>query len=286
MFDNHFLPCYTTAMIIAVDTGATKTLVATFQPDGHIADSIKFPTPHDQGAYFEQLIATIKQLTSNAVPSVISVALPGTIRDGIGTWCFNLKWSDVDVHTPLREAFPGAITLLQNDANLAGLGETRMLDEIPRASLYVTFSTGIGAGVIMNGHIDPNFSVSEVGQAILEFDGQMQKWESFASGRAIYTTFGQYARDIEDEAIWRSVADRMSRGLLAQLPFMQPDVLIFGGSMGTYFHRYGSYLEEILRQHLDSHLQFPRLVAAKYPEEAVIHGCRYFALDSTTDTAA
>ena len=47
-----------------------------------------------------------------------------------------------------------APVLLENDANLAGLGETRQLKKIPAQSLYVTISTGIGSGIITDGHID------------------------------------------------------------------------------------------------------------------------------------
>src|SRR5690606_25422172 len=138
-----------------------------------------------------------------------------------------------------------APVLIENDANLAGLAEARMLDPTPVSSLYVTISTGIGTGVITNGHIDPGLRLSEGGRALIEYDGSVREWESFASGKAIYTIYGKFARDITNKRHWDQIADRISRGFLAAIPLIQPDVIIIGGSIGTYFQRYGKQLEAI-----------------------------------------
>lgn len=273
-------------MLIAVDTGGTKTLVAAFRQDGTVAQSIKFPTPRDQSAYFEQLIGTISTIADGQEVEIISIALPGTIRDDIAVWCFNLKWRNLDVAAPLKSAFPSADVFIGNDANLAGLGETRMRDPMPRTSLYVTFSTGVGTGVVTDGLLNPGFLQSEGGHAIVEYKGQLLPWEQVASGRTIHQVFGKYGRDIKDEATWKDIADRMSRGLLTLIPFMQPDMVIVGGSMGTHFQHYGDFLIDTLKQQLHSEIQFPAIVSAKYPEEAVIYGCYYFALDEAARRTA
>jgi len=267
-------------MLVAVDTGGTKTLVARFDAAGTIAESVKFPTPPDTAGYFEAMITAIHQIADGEPVDTISIALPGTVVDDIVVWCFNLKWRNVDVKPPLQAAFPGVNVLIQNDASLAGLGETRMRQPVPQSSLYVTFSTGVGTGVTTDGHISPHFAASEGGQAIIEYNGKFVSWESIASGRTLYETYGQYARDITDEAIWRDAADRMSRGLLVLIPFMRPDVIIVGGSLGTYFNRYGHFLIDILRERTHNEIKFPEIVAAHNPEEAVIYGCYFYALDA------
>ncbi|NCS83274.1 ROK family protein, partial [Candidatus Saccharibacteria bacterium] len=64
------------------------------------------------------------------------------------------------------------------------------------------------------------------------------------------------------------------------IPVLQPDVIIIGGSIGTYFERYDSDLTAILKDKLPDHIGLPRLVQAQHPEEAVIYGCYYYALDA------
>jgi predicted NBD/HSP70 family sugar kinase len=267
-------------MLVAVDTGGTKTLVAVFDVDGAMAGSQRFPTPRDTTEYIETVCRVIDDLTSGETPTALSIAIPGLINDGVAVWCGHLEWHNFNV----RQAFAARYDVpifIDNDANLAGLAEARALDPIPSSVLYVTVSTGIGTGVITNGQIDPGLSSSEGGHMLVEFDGRLQKWEDFASGSAIYETYGRYARDIEDAETWQQIADRISRGFLAAIPLLQPSVIIFGGSIGTYFDKYSTQLERLLKKQLPEHIPCPRLAQAAHPEEAVIYGCYYHAIDQS-----
>jgi predicted NBD/HSP70 family sugar kinase len=82
------------------------------------------------------------------------IGLPGIVKDGIAIWCSNLEWKDFKAEKAFEGLFKNAPVLIENDANLAGLAETRLIDPIPVSALYVTIITGIGTGVITNGHID------------------------------------------------------------------------------------------------------------------------------------
>lgn len=273
-------------MLIAVDTGGTKTLVAGFDHSGQITTQIRFATPSSTLDYIELLSQTITQVAGDQKPEIIAVALPGIVKDGVAVWCNHLGWRNFDVRTPLGKHFPGVTILVENDANLAGLSETRILEPMPVSSLYVTISTGIGTGVITNGQIDPGLRHSEGGRALVEFDGVVREWESFAAGSAIKATYGKFAKDITDTKTWNQIADRISRGFLAVVPIIQPDIIVIGGSIGTYFDRYGAQLQAILREKLPSHIPCPQFRQAKHPEQAVIYGCYYYALDEIPHLAA
>ena len=266
-------------MLVTVDTGGTKTLIASFTKKGDIGELIKFPTPPDQDHYVALLRKTIQENYDKFSVEAIVVALPGIVKDGVAIWCNNLGWKNFDAQRALAGVLGDTPVIIENDANLAGLSETRMLEPVPVSSLYVTISTGIGTGIITNGHIDPGLRYSEGGRALVEFDGVVREWESFASGKAIFETYGKYARDITKEKTWKQIADRISRGFLATIPLIQPEVIIIGGSIGNYFDRYGEQLEAILKEKLPDHITCPRLVQAKHPEEAVIYGCYYYAVD-------
>ena len=266
-------------MIIAVDTGGTKTLVARFSDDGQIETSAKFPTPPGSDDYVRALVGIIREVSGGQESDIISLGLPGVIKDGVVLWCGNLPWHDFAVTERLSRYFPEAKILVENDANLGGLAETRSLDPMPISSLYVTISTGIGTGIITDGIIDQGLRLSEGGHMMVEFDGHVSLWEHFASGKAIYETYGTYARDITSEKIWQDIADRVSRGFLVMIPLLQPEVVIIGGSMGTYFDHYQKRLLQLIGDRLPDHIPCPRFVAASHPEEAVIYGCYHYAAD-------
>ncbi len=267
-------------MIIAVDTGGTKTLIARFSEKGGITKRTTFPTPQNQKDYLVQLKETLHTLIKDTPPKALSIAIPGLVRNGVVVWCGNLPWKNFPIVTELQQEFPGIPIYIENDANLGGLAETRALSPMPDSCVYVTISTGIGTGVIEYGHIDHATRHSEGGHMLVEFDGLVQKWENFASGKAIYTTYGKYARDITSERTWRQITDRISRGFLALIPVIQPDVIIIGGSMGTYFNKYGTQLSRLLAEKLPDHIPCPRVVAARHPEEAVVYGCYLYAIDN------
>lgn len=264
-------------MFIAVDTGASKTLIALVTKSGKITARTKFPTPRNTNEYVTNVQNAITELIGTDTPDVIIVALPGVIRHGIAVECPNLGWKNFNIRPPLAARFPSTPILIENDANLAGLGETHALRPMPRFTLYVTVSTGIGTGFTTDGEIDPSLRLSEGGSITVEYDGIPRRWETFAAGSAIYKAYGKYARDIKSKHVWNDVADRISRGFLAIIPLTQPDVIIIGGSIGTYFDRYGEQLEKILHEKLPSHIARPPIRQAKHPEEAVIYGCYYHA---------
>ncbi len=266
-------------MIITIDTGGTKTLISSFGLNGKMGESIKFPTPAQPKEYVKALKETVRANYSHGEVDVIVLALPGIIKDGVAVWCQNLGWANFNAHEALHDLLPGVPLLIENDANLAGLAETRALHPTPVSSLYVTVSTGIGSGICTNGFIDPGLRLSEAGRALVEFDGKVQPWEQFASGHAIVNVYKKFARDITSKRTWRQIADRISRGFLAVIPILQPDVIIIGGSVGTYFERYGAYLEGILREHLPAHIPCPKIVQAQHPEQAVVYGCYYYGKD-------
>jgi predicted NBD/HSP70 family sugar kinase len=270
-------------MLIAVDTGGTKTLVSSFGVDGVLGNQIKFPTPKDKNEYINTLRATIKDHYEGKAVEAIVIAIPGVIKGGTVILCGNLMWENFDVVSAITGVLDGVPVFIENDAKLAGLAETRLLKNTPALSLYITISTGIGSGIITDGHINQALRNSEAGHALIEYEGVARQWETFASGKAIHETYGKYAREITDTQAWDQIADRISRGFLAIIPILQPDVIIIGGSVGTYFNKFDKQLVDILKEKLPPITPCPKFVQAKYPELAVIYGCYYYALDNIVD---
>lgn len=267
-------------MIVAVDTGGTKTLVGLFDHSGQLVRQEKFPTPEKVDEYIGQLVATIDALTNKdtKVVDCISIALPGTIANGSMAHAGNLKWTNIDMKSLLAYRFDCPV-FVENDANLAGLSEAKMLKETPRVCLYVTVSTGIGTGIITDGKINPYFASTEGGQIFLEHDGVIKRWELFASGKAIFKTYGKLASEITDERTWYHIAKNIAAGLMVLCPALGPDVIIIGGGVGTHFAKFSEDLVGIMREHLTDKYMPDAIIQAARPEEAVIYGCYHHAIN-------
>lgn len=269
-------------MIIAIDTGGTKTLIASFGEDGTKQTLVKFPTPRDKSAYLETVVAHIREYTAPESINTIAVAMPGPIRNRVLLRSPNIGWSDFDVITELSTYFPGVRVVLQNDAALAGLAEAREFDT-PGLCVYVTLSTGVGTGITYDGHFLPQLERFEGGSVRIDYDGTVQRWEHIASGKSFYERHGLYGRDVTDPTIWEDYAQRVLAGLRILIPLLEPDHLVIGGSMGTHYLKYADLVQSHLDTTIAKHMQRTVISQAVHPEEAVIYGCYYYALDSRTD---
>ncbi len=269
-------------MILTVDTGATKTLLAVFDDGGNPRNEFRFPTPQDQNQYRQALLAAIEQRYDLAEIESVAVAVPGIVNpNGKVLWCGNLPWTDFELAKMLNDHLRRPV-FVQNDANLAGLAEANAISPPPRLCLYLTISTGIGSGIILNGRLTEELSGSEAGHMLLNQHGGRVTWESFASGGAVYRHFDRYAYQISDPADWLIIAENLAAGLLALLPALQPDSLVLGGSIGEHFDRFKEALKGILEKELPPHIKKPQLQGARHGQEAVLYGCYYYARHRST----
>ena len=84
--------------------------------------------------------------------SLLALAVPGLIADGIVVHASNLDWRNVDPVRELRLTGPAAVVL--NDAEAAALGEAALRGSDGLASLvYLCIGTGIGGAVIRDGKV-------------------------------------------------------------------------------------------------------------------------------------
>lgn len=267
-------------MIIAIDTGGTKTLIIGFASDGTVMGQLKFPTPSDKNDYLEHIRSGIRQLSTGENIKAISIALPGVIKDQIALTCKNLGWQDFDVISALRNDWPNIPMLVENDANLGGVGAANLLTPLPARCLYVTISTGVGGGFIINQQIDAGTANNELGDIMFEYQGELIDWESIASGRAISQIYDQSLDDLTPEPVKQEIARRIARGLLAIIPIFRPETVALGGGLGAKTGFISDYLSQEL--HLLPTEYRCSVVTAPYPEEIVAYGCYYYAKTQLT----
>jgi predicted NBD/HSP70 family sugar kinase len=260
-------------MYVGIDIGGSKTLIARLDNKGIIIASEKFPTATDYDQFLEDLKKCLPKL-GKADYIAGAVAVPGRIdrEQGIGLVFGNLTWKNVPLAADVEKIL-GCPIVLEHDPSLAGLSEALLLKDTYKKVLYVTVSTGIGAGLTVDGKIDRQFAGSEVGMMVLEHGGKHRTWESFASGKAIFEHYGKPAHDITDPKAWERIARNIATGLSALLALTEPQVVVLGGSIGTYFDHYKEPLLATLKQYEVPLVPIPPIQAAARPEQAVVYGC-------------
>jgi len=272
--DRHHLCCATlqSKMYLGIDIGGTKTLVASLDDNGVIQESLKFPTPKKYDEFLKELAENVARLSTKEFLAC-GVGAPGKINraQGVVVALGNLGWKNVPLQKDVRAVVRCPVAI-ENDANLAGLSEAMLRPEHEKV-LYVTVSTGIGTGFIVNRGIEPELADSEGGQMLLEHHGKLEAWEDFASGRAIFRRFGKRASEITDEKIWRIIAHDIALGLVDLIALMQPDVIVLGGGVGTHYDKFKNFLATELESFENPLLKLPVIEEAQRPELAVIYGC-------------
>ncbi len=261
-------------MYVGVDVGGTKTLVATLTNDGVIREHRKFPTPHNYQHFLLELAHSVAFLTTqDFVACGVGIAATNIDRHrGLGVNFGNLPWRNVPVLADV-EKIVHCPTVMENDAKLAGLSEAMLLKHEYSRVLYVTVSTGIGYGFTVDGVIDTNIGDGGGRAIVLEHKGKFVPWESFASGHAIVERYGKRAEDIHDDKTWQAICRDLGLGLSELIAVTQPEVIVIGGSVGTYFDRYRHLLAEELKRYKTPLVKIPVLRGAQRPEEAVVFGC-------------
>jgi predicted NBD/HSP70 family sugar kinase len=260
-------------MYLGIDTGGTKTLVGVLNSHGEIVESAKFPTSKDYENYLVELENTVKTFAHQEFAAG-GVAMPGKIdrKHGRVINLGNLGWKNANVQHDLEKLFHCPF-VIENDAKLGALSEAMLLRDHYDKVLYVTVSTGIGIGLIAHGKIDTSIGDGGGRALQLEHRGKLMSWEDFAGGHAIVERYNKRAVDITDAATWTAICRDLAKGLIQLIAIAEPDVIVVGGSVGTYFDRYGKILAAELKKYHLPMVSLPDLRQAQRPEEAVLYGC-------------
>src|SRR5438477_9308926 len=213
-------------MLAGIDLGGTQVRVALARSDGQLVGSFKTETP---------LLGTPQRMVAWAATEIernrgrekvtsITIAAPGPIdiKKGVLVNPPNLPgWRNVPLADLLRRA-TGARVHVANDADMAGLGEFhRGAGQGTRNMVYITWSTGVGGGLIIDGklHRGAHGTAGEVGHMIIDPDGPLDNCgqrgclEAFISGTALARETGHTAAELFAAA---AAGDRQARSVVEQ----------------------------------------------------------------------
>ena len=194
--------------IIGIDLGGTKILGVRADEQGNIAAQIKRPTGAAEGrdAVVDRMADIIRELMPPEGVAAIGLGVPGPINPMKGEVYDppNLPgWTTVPLVRMLQERLDlprETPIVLGNDANAAalaefkfGAGAEKRLGKPIRHLVYLTISTGVGGGVVIDGRllIGSTGAAGELGHIVIDLHGprcncgNIGCLEAMASGTAL-----------------------------------------------------------------------------------------------------
>lgn len=243
--------------VVGIDLGGTNVRAGLVEGE-RLVDVVASAIPSDGSqkdvldAFFnltDPIIRPGVQAIGVGVPSVIDV------KTGVLYDVQNIPaWKEVPLKALIEKRY-GIPAYINNDANCFAVGEkyfgqARAYDHI----VGLIVGTGLGAGVIANGRLyaGANCGAGEFGM----IPYRDKTLEDYASGRYFKDRHGTTGRDLYERAV---NGDRAARAVFEEfgthlgaavkviLFAVDPEIIIFGGSVTKAFSFFKDRLEESLR---------------------------------------
>ena len=240
--------------VLAIDVGGTKLASAIVSADGAISGERRVPTPRIDDP--DQLFAALAEI---AKASVDEGGLP---IDGIGAGCGGPMrrpeglvsplhipaWRDFPLRARLASAF-GVACAIDNDAKAFALAEHWLgAAREARALLGIVVSTGVGAGIVINGRLVHGASgqAGHIGHVSADPDGPVCGCgargcvEAIASGSALERRGGTAPATIAEEAragdadasrLYVDAGRALARGIATAAALLDLDLVVIGGGV-------------------------------------------------------
>ena len=314
--------------LVGIDIGGTKIAIAVADPDGNLHSRRRIPTRPELGpsVALESICLSIEELISENGARLIAIGVgcpgPLDIENGLVLSPANLRsWNRVPIVDRLSAHF-GVDIVFDNDANAAALGECifgagRDFNSV----FYVTISTGIGGGIVLNGELYNGVAngAGEVGHSIVKPDGlrcncgSIGCLETICSGTHIARRIKERVdsgapsllRDLaadgrepsaqtlveavrqEDSVacdLWDETCRYLAIGLGNAITILAPDVLIIGGGISAA----GDLLLDPLREMIPNYVSMIpaeciRILPAELGQDSGLYGAIALARSATVN---
>ncbi|WP_028391713.1 ROK family protein [Bacillus cihuensis] len=294
---------------IGIDIGGTKIAIGVVQEDGNVLTTHEFPTEVENGPdYATDLIISCVKEFMQQFPTIrgIGIGAPGPLdsKQGIVLNPPNLKsWHSYPIVHKIDSVFRLPVRIL-NDADAAAFGEYFFTyRDTYKHVLYVTVSTGIGGGIIINESLYEGAlsGAGEIGHSVIRPEGlvcgcgKQGCLETLASGTALsriwkdrmaaegkpvdpnWNSKDLFAQFHENDHIAQSVIEEatthLAMGLSQAIQALNPELLILGGGViigQPVFYKMVS--EKLPNYLLDQHSQLLKIEKASHGALAGVKG--------------
>lgn len=293
--------------IVGVDLGGTKIYTAVATLKGAVVSEIKIPTEAHLGKkhVINNIITSIHSCIKNAGIaykhiSTVGIGAPGQIQydAGIVLYAPHLKgWKNVKLKKILEHKLKLPV-YVANDAQLAALAETKFgAGKKARNLIYVTVSTGIGGGIIIDRKIyyGHNGAAGELGHVLLhshnarDIKDEHYTLEYLASGTGIRRKYqfeayelGKRIRNKDPKALkaLHRIIHYLGLSMANFTTILNPELIIVGGGLSSLGNTLmGPLRKEIKKKAFSVARKSVKIVRAKLRDRSGVLGAIALAID-------
>ncbi len=235
--------------ILGIDIGGTK-IMAGLVYGKQVTEPVRMETPRDDGpdAWLDAVVRAVAPLRGRY--RFAAAAVSGVISDGL--------WSAANPATlPVPDHFPlarelgrrlGMTVRAFNDAHAAAWGEWRFGAGMQRDMVFLTISSGIGGGIVLNGKLVTGATglAGSLGQMPIGAGTTTQRLEDRAAGLGLARRAAQSGHAGDAAAIWRAARSgeawatalrddslrALAAGLATLKTIVDPEIIVIGGGLG------------------------------------------------------
>lgn len=219
---------------IGIDIGATKIASVLLTKHGEVIQSSQVLTLAEEGpqAILDRVAEQILELAQQSPGAVAGVGIgsPGKVDSDLGVVynAVNLGWTEVhlrqEITDRIQQLLNGVPVWVQKDANLSALGEYYFgACQKVRDFVYLGIGSGLGAGIISNGHLitGGDWYAADVGHLSIDPDGPLCVCggrgcaETVASGPGLVRVTQQMLTEFPANSLLSNRVDLMPTDVLA-----------------------------------------------------------------------
>ena len=234
------------AIFIGLDIGGTKIMVAAADREGNLLRRARMATSTSLETDLENINSMIAEVAAGKEITGMGAAIGGPLdwERGIVSPLHQPAWRDVPLKA-LMESKWNCPFHVDVDTNVAALGEYRWGGVSAGRFLYLTLSTGMGGGFLIDGKIyrGQDGAHPEVGHQSISFRcsnpaavqcecGVPDCLEALVSGNGIRRVYGKSAEALSGEE-WQEVAYNLGQGLRNMAALYAPDLIRIGGGVAV-----------------------------------------------------
>ena len=234
------------AVYVGIDMGGTKTVAAAGDKQGTITRRVRHNTPLDLQQGLDLLNNLIAEVSAGEKVAGIGASVGGPLdwRTGVVSPLHQPQWRGVPLKALLEERWDCPV-YIDVDTNLGVMGEYHLGEDKPNRFLYVTVSTGMGGGFLVDGQIYRGVDGAhpEIAHQSISYRcsnpagiqcecGVPDCLEAIVSGNGIFRIYGVPAAEL-DEDQWDEVAYNGGQGLRNLAAILAPEVIALGGGVAV-----------------------------------------------------
>lgn len=231
---------------VGLDIGGTKLMVAAETGGGEIIHRVRADTSDSLTQDLAALHDMIETVAAGQAIAGMGAAIGGPLdwENGIVSPLHQPDWRDVHLKE-IMEARWDCPFYVDVDTNVAALGEFYRTKMTAQTFLYITLSTGMGGGILLNGRVyrGKGGVHSEIGHQSIPYRcsnpaglqcecGAHDCLEALVSGNGIRRIYGKPAERLSLSE-WNEVAYNLGQGLRNLAAILAPDEIRLGGGVAV-----------------------------------------------------